>query len=343
MPTYTSIIPANIPNDRPRRVTSTIDVTQQGRAASVEIKLDAIHDRPSDLRVWLVPPSGRQILVRDRGRAALQNYTVIPAMGEPVFGRWTLMVDDVKAGDGGTLRAWDLTIATYSAPLLIELDFRKGLTDSQKDVFRVAMGRLQVALSGTRTTGLTVVISAAGIEIDGRGGILGQAGPTKVRQVDGLPLAGIMEFDTHDIVRMEINGSLQSLLMHEMAHVLGFGTLFGLHKLVQSNRFIGSNASREYGDLTGKPPESVPLEDDGGPGTQGGHWEEEVFGHELMTGYLSGSHQPFSRISVGAFEDLGYDVDYSAADPYVFGARSLLLTAAPSLACNIKRPEFEVV
>ena len=36
-----------------------------------------------------------------------------------------------------------------------------------------------------------------------------------------------------------------------------------------------------------------------------------------MTGYLSGSVQPLSRITIGAFEDLGYgQVDYSQADPF---------------------------
>jgi hypothetical protein len=35
-----------------------------------------------------------------------------------------------------------------------------------------------------------------------------------------------------------------------------------------------------------------------------------------MTGYLSGSDQPLSTITVGTLQDMGYDVVYSQADPF---------------------------
>jgi len=35
-----------------------------------------------------------------------------------------------------------------------------------------------------------------------------------------------------------------------------------------------------------------------------------------MTGYLSGTSQPLSRITIGSLKDLGYSVDYSVADPF---------------------------
>lgn len=35
-----------------------------------------------------------------------------------------------------------------------------------------------------------------------------------------------------------------------------------------------------------------------------------------MTGFLSGSSQPLSPITLAALEDLGYNVDYSAADKF---------------------------
>jgi hypothetical protein len=35
-----------------------------------------------------------------------------------------------------------------------------------------------------------------------------------------------------------------------------------------------------------------------------------------MTGFISGVEQPFSRITVGTLEDMGYEVDYDQADPF---------------------------
>ena len=33
--------------------------------------------------------------------------------------------------------------------------------------------------------------------------------------------------------------------------------------------------------------EAFPVEQDGGSGTAGSHWDEETFGNELMTGYVN--------------------------------------------------------
>jgi hypothetical protein len=60
----------------------------------------------------------------------------------------------------------------------------------------------------------------------------------------------------------------------------------------------------------------VPLETTGGAGTAGVHWSESMFGNELMTGFISGTPDPFSIPTVGAMQDLGYTVNYAAADPY---------------------------
>lgn len=50
---------------------------------------------------------------------------------------------------------------------------------------------------------------------------------------------------------------------------------------------------------------------------------------ELMTGYLnSGVLNPLSRITIGSLQDLGYSVDYAAADSYGRGNLN------PSCTCN---------
>ena len=58
----------------------------------------------------------------------------------------------------------------------------------------------------------------------------------------------------------------------------------------------------------------VPVANTGGAGTREGHWRETTFGNELMTGFLDGGINPLSRVTVGALEDMGYQVNYQAAD-----------------------------
>jgi Leishmanolysin len=59
----------------------------------------------------------------------------------------------------------------------------------------------------------------------------------------------------------------------------------------------------------------VPTENDFGPGTFCGHWDEECMGTELMTGYSNATNL-LSRITIASLDDLGYDVDYTNADNY---------------------------
>ncbi len=168
-----------------------------------------------------------------------------------------------------------------------------------------------------------VRIDAEGASIDGPGSILGQAGPLALRPGSFIPATGIMSFDSADLAQMEADGSLVNVIVHEMGHVLGFGTIFDRLGLIRGAggddpRFIGENGLREYAALLapGVLPRGVPLANVGGPGTRDGHWREETFANELMTGFLNVGANPVSRVTIGAFEDLGYSVDYERADAY---------------------------
>ena len=48
------------------------------------------------------------------------------------------------------------------------------------------------------------------------------------------------------------------------------------------------------------------MEQDGGSGTAGSHWDEETFGNELMTGYINDGPNYFTAMSAASFKDLGY-------------------------------------
>lgn len=171
--------------------------------------------------------------------------------------------------------------------------------------------------------------------IDGPGAVLGAAGPCLVRNADFLSLYGIMFFDIDDLDRLEQLGFFDEVVIHEMGHVLGFGTLwnFGRNLLeggAPDPRFIGPLAIAAYADLGGEG--TVPVEgDQGGPGTLFGHWDEATFFNELMTGFLnsSASANPLSDLSVASMGDLGYVVNLGTGDRY-----RLPNTPGPSVTAN---------
>lgn len=158
-------------------------------------------------------------------------------------------------------------------------------------------------------------ISVTVKNIDGVGSTLGFAGPTAIRSTNELlPFKGTMTFDQADFNVMNTDERID-VIVHEIGHVLGIGTLWEDFGLISGDRYIGLNAVREYKSLGGIT-DYIPLETDGGIGTAYSHWDEFLLDDEIMTGYLNYSDNAYSRISIGALEDLGYLVNYDAADPY---------------------------
>ena len=100
-----------------------------------------------------------------------------------------------------------------------------------------------------------IFIKARVIEIDGKGDFLGEAWPTHFRSDSGLPLKGIIELDKADIREMSNDGILTVVIMHEMGHVLGLGTLWdtSYFDFVNYERggYTGENALQEYRRLSG--------------------------------------------------------------------------------------------
>lgn len=164
---------------------------------------------------------------------------------------------------------------------------------------------------------LTIV--AAVVPIDGPSNVLASAGPCYFRTASGLALAGSMSFDVADIDALEASGDLVDVVTHEMAHVLGFGTLGGWSSNLAGPgtpgvSFTGVRARGAWQELGGSG--AVPVENNGVPGTTDSHWRESTFGAELMTGYTSNGPDPLSRLTIAALGDFGYSVDLAAADAY---------------------------
>jgi hypothetical protein len=226
-----------------------------------------------------------------------------------------------------------VTIIDDDTPFRIDVVFPdKSLSGSQQLAFRYAAVRwaqiITADLPDVTVNGRVIddlEISATGPAIDGPYGILGQAGPRGFRTTGSrLPYSGVMEFDSADLGFMESNGTLGNVILHEMGHVLGIGTMWATKNLLVTTdpadpQYSGANALREYRQIAGNPAATgVPVENTGGSGTAGAHWRESVFDTELMTGYaeLPAVAMPISTITVGSLQDLGYTVNYAAADPY---------------------------
>ncbi len=188
--------------------------------------------------------------------------------------------------------------------------------------------------------------------IDGPGKILGEAGPCYVRPGTDFTIGGLMIFDTADVATMISGGTLNSVMLHEMGHVIGFGTLWGFNNTCLqdtsiaatsttsatiNDTYFGCAQARAMFDSAGGTSYTgggssvphgnvVPVENCGtspyvypncGAGTINSHWREGVLGNELLTGYINSGANPLSIITVGSLADMGYGVNYAAADAYV--------------------------
>jgi hypothetical protein len=226
-------------------------------------------------------------------------------------------------------------VANTTSPFTIEVRFGGGLTQRQKAAFKAAADRWTRVIVGDLPSVLVdgelvddVLILADGADIDGPSGILGQAGPTRLRPPNAgtaafLPAKGRMSFDTADLKQMERDRTLNDVITHEMGHVLGIGTVWSQKKLLKNAgtgnpTFAGKGAMTEYRALRGPGAASkrVPVENTGGPGTADSHWRETVFGNELMSGFISAAGNPLSRMTVASLQDLGYAVDFGVAEDY---------------------------
>ena len=143
-----------------------------------------------------------------------------------------------------------------------------------------------------------------------------------------------MQFDTADVTGLQSSGLLDDVILHELAHVFGFGVLW-YGDLVGAGtpdpRYVGLVARGAWDAVPGGSGASVPVQS-GDPGTGDAHWRESVLGNELMTGFIDAGANPLSAVTVGALADLGYGVDLAAADP--FGGAAF--RAAPGAGLHVE-------
>lgn len=180
-----------------------------------------------------------------------------------------------------------------------------------------------------------IVIFASVDSIDGVGRVLGSAGPCLTRTTGGLTGLGTMRFDSADLQNLANSGRLGDVILHEMLHVIGIGTLWSARSLLvdvdsATVRVTGTRATAACANELGGSAVcvgAVPAENCldlavsvvCGAGTRNAHWKESTFRTELMTGY-AGATNPLSRMTIQGLADLGYTVNLSVADAYTVPA-----------------------
>jgi hypothetical protein len=168
----------------------------------------------------------------------------------------------------------------------------------------------------------SLVIDASLPNIDGVGGILGQAGATF--GVFGpnfvTPSAGTMQFDLADAANLVTAGTFDDVVLHEMAHVMGFSSgIWQLNGATDGSgtdtTYTGARGLAAYQTEFDPAATFVPVEDNGGAGTAFSHWDEDLFmdhlvvngnsfNPELMTGFLDNSNPTVSDTTIESFADL---------------------------------------
>lgn len=279
-------------------------------------------------------------------------------LGLATVGSWTMGAtpgpNTLTATIAGSITVtFSVTGTAVPAVFFIDVRFSTTLPPSQEAAFTAAAARwaeiitadlgnivIPDGLVTANICGIThpafagevddLVIFANVTPLDGVGGLLGQAGPCFTRTSNGLPILGVMQFDAADMANMEANGTLTSVITHEMGHVLGVGSLWSTKALISGGGgadpfFDGATAKTAFTQVGGTLVNGVPVENclvgvpaSCGAGTRDVHWRESTFGTELMTGYL-GTINQLSRVTIASLQDLGYTVSFTTADSFTLG------------------------
>lgn len=353
---------ANLVLDRLQVVRRGLLTSETGQATGVVYNTGGTD---SDLFTWDLRVNGSLVTRGAVSNVAAGDSIQLPMQDLPTLAQGRHLVtleidvfDKVAEGDE-TDNDGQTRVVSYPSGFAIELDYLTALDSTNRAAFDGAAARWAEIITadlpdisfsspenldwcaegaGDRSETIDDMLIFVRVDsIDGEFGTLGQAGPCAARWDAEVghhltTIVGTMTFDEADLDRLAADGELEAVILHEMGHVIGIGSLWDTHSLredvdTDDPIFTGAAGRRGFsevgGDSYGGRP--IPIANTGGEGTAGSHWRESVFEHELMTGFLnSGQVNPLSLVTVQSLGDQFYAVDLSAADSYQLPGTSAL-------------------
>ncbi|MGD1807441.1 Ser-Thr-rich GPI-anchored membrane family protein [Dapis sp. BLCC M126] len=171
-----------------------------------------------------------------------------------------------------------------------------------------------------------LTIDVEGKDLGGRdgGGIaLAEAGPrNRTTDANGnwKPMSGIARININPEALEQLSDIdyFKGVMIHEFGHVLGLGRAgWGRNNLTSGASYkANTDAGWAYGELLGTFRQTaIPLTTGEGEGSDGAHWKEEVFGDEIMT-HEADDDYPLSQMTIASLRDMGWNVNYGAAEEY---------------------------
>jgi subtilisin-like proprotein convertase family protein len=184
----------------------TLDIARDLTLDRVEVALDLRHSWRGDLRITLVSPNGTESVLIDRigvapGRTGrgdsadniIFDLTSSQFWGENARGTWTLRVQDLHAGERGSLVSWRLD-AVGDAP---RADSTYVYTDEFARLGADAGRRRLTDTAGTDTINAAAVTSASAIDLATGATIAGRA----VTFAAGTVIERAFGGDANDVLR----------------------------------------------------------------------------------------------------------------------------------------------
>ena len=149
--------------------------------------------------------------------------------------------------------------------------------------------------------------------------VLASAGPIAFSPGTGQPLAGMVNINLN--ANYSIGNSMkyfEGIILHEFTHILGFNSghftnyfhnyiikedCYGIKSaFINSTRVL--KVARKYFNCNSL--DGVQLENSGGDGTFGSHWEARILLGEYMNGVIHTPEQVISEFTLAVLEDSGY-------------------------------------
>ena len=162
---------------------------------------------------------------------------------------------------------------------------------------------------------------------------LASAGPRYVDPLTGQPLVGVVNINREaDYTRKNSLEYFEGVIVHEFTHILGFLKSFFIHyfhnyytkidKFGIQRGYINSTkviqVAKKYFNCDSI--EGVELENIGGEGTVGSHWEARILLGEYMNGIIYTPEQVISEFTLALLEDTGfYKANYYTGGLMQFG------------------------